>query len=279
MLQRHQQSKLSRIDPTIATRIYHGIFDYFLDDKEVLRWSTGSAVGISKDAHIPHFIKTRLIKQSERKRVSKTKLKKAQSAANFIARLPSILMVGVTGSLAMKNSNKGSDIDLMVVTDVNTLWITRLCTLLGLALFGWKIRRAGQQEEPDALCLNIWMDVEDLAVSEKNIFTAHELCQIIPLVNKKETYQKLLRGNFWTKKYWPYATDKIYVPNTQSRGSDSFICKGLQFLEPFARKLQWWYMKGKRTREVVRITRAFFHPVDWGDEVTKKLSKRGVRVA
>lgn len=48
-------------------------------------------------------------------------------------------------------------------------------------------------------------------------------------------------------------------------------------LEPLARSVQLWYMKNKRTREVITDTTLRFHPKDARVWVKKKLSGRLTR--
>jgi hypothetical protein len=132
----------------------------------------------------------------------------------------------------------------------------------------------------------MWLDESDLRWSEKdrNIYTAHEIGQIVPLVNKNLTYEKFINKNKWIFDYWPNVV-KIQRENSIQKSSNSKVQRNIlnvlfyllcRTLEPLARNLQYRYMRGKITREVITPTRAVFHPKDQGLEVIKKLNKYGI---
>ena len=256
--------------------IYHDIFDYPLTIFELIKWNAGNKVKLSKIQEVKVvgkrgylFIKDReglILKRSMRKRISARKMVMAKRAAKILSFIPTTKMVAVTGALAMENANEEADIDLMIITSKGTLWTTRLFTLLLLDILRIPKRKYGDRNQKDKLCLNIWLDENNLAWRKRNIFTAHEIAQIKPLVNKEETYEKFISKNKWIADYWPNAV-KIQSYSRQANIRSSFFT----FFEPLTRKFQLWYMKDKITREVVTSTRALFHPVDWGDIVASKL--------
>jgi D-beta-D-heptose 7-phosphate kinase/D-beta-D-heptose 1-phosphate adenosyltransferase len=192
-----------------------------------------------------------------------------------------VMMVGITGSLAMVNASDSSDIDLMVIAKKGRVWTTRLEVLTSLIKHRVATRRAEDGEEKDKLCLNIWLDETDLCLEEKyrNPYTAHELAQIIPIVNKESTYEKLLASNSWLLDYWPNSVQVTKIQSYKDTKS-SVIFYLFTFVDSVVEKvaytLQRMYMRGKRTSEIITPTRAFFHPFDWSKKVTLELRKRGV---
>jgi D-beta-D-heptose 7-phosphate kinase/D-beta-D-heptose 1-phosphate adenosyltransferase len=168
------------------------------------------------------------------------------------------------------NSNKNSDIDLMIVTKKGTLWTTRLLCYYSLITNHYPLRRPKLRKEKDMLCINLWLDESDMMwnKADRNIYTAHEIAQVVPLVNKNKIYEKFLWLNRWILNFWPFAVkignwkfnDKWQMPNEKSG-----------FLEKICYQLQLNYMKSKITREMVSSTRAIFHPNDWGKVVMEKL--------
>jgi hypothetical protein len=179
-------------------------------------------------------------------------------------------MIGITGALAMGNASEESDIDLLLITKKGALWTTRLITLFLLALFGIKTRRYGNREEKDKLCLNVWLDEGSLIWGKKdrNIYTAHEICQIKPLFDKENTFERFLFANKWIEEYWPNALKTRKVKSKPS--SMNWL---LAFIEPLARTFQFWYMRSKVTREVVEKGKALFHPTDWGKVIGLRLKR------
>ena len=57
---------------------------------------------------------------------AKEKWRKAIIVSKALSHIPTVVLVGVTGGLAMENAKIDDDIDLYCVTDNGTLWITRL---------------------------------------------------------------------------------------------------------------------------------------------------------
>jgi predicted nucleotidyltransferase len=208
-----------------------------------------------------------------REESSKRKMAIAKSAARVLSSIPSIKFVGVTGALAMKNASEESDIDLMIVSSGGTLWVTRIAVYLILKLKGFDLRKSGDINEKDKLCLNIWLDEDDLLWSrkERNIFVAHEISQVIPLVSKNGMYEKFVNKNKWTRKFWPNATRKVSTSNSTKYNKRKLTIGVMRILEPFARATQYLYMKNKITREVVTPTRALFHPVEWSGIIESRM--------
>jgi D-beta-D-heptose 7-phosphate kinase/D-beta-D-heptose 1-phosphate adenosyltransferase len=251
---------------------YHNIFDYKLTKKELVRWQYKSQkIGVSK-AWPTSLVKNK--SRLQREKYSIKKLKIAKKAAKLLSKISTVKFIGITGALAMNNAGKNSDIDLMMVTKKDTLWLTRLISYVFIWVFGFKTRKPENKDQKNALCLNMWMDESDLIWDKKdrNIYTAHEIAQIVPIVNKDKIYEKFLCQNRWILNYWPNAV-KINNPFQGENCKLKIVNSDLRFniLEKIAYIFQYRYMKAKMTREVVTPTRAIFHPNDWGKMVLKKL--------
>jgi predicted nucleotidyltransferase len=272
-----KETKQALSDSEIASVYYHDIFDYPLNLNELIKWlpkdpsfcPRGLNV-VSKNGY--YFLEGReglIYKRILKSRISEKKLEIAKKAARIIGYLPNIKMIGVTGSLSMKNSNEDGDIDLIIVAKSGNLWTARIMVYMLTKLFGIKTRVQGDKNQKDKLCLNIWMDEGDLKwkVNDRNIYTAHEIAQIVPLVNKDNTFEKFVWENKWICQFWPKA---IAVKEIQKKSKNrKTITRGI--VEKFAYWLQYSYMKGNITREVVTPTRALFHPHDWAGVVLNRL--------
>lgn len=271
----------------IASLVYHDIFDYPLTFSELIKWRGGNKLTINHQslainlANGFYFLDAKagvVYKRLLKKRTSIKKLEIAKSAAHVLAAVPTIKMVGITGALAMGNSSEDSDVDLMVVTSKGMLWTTRLITLIVLKFLGIATRRAGEREEKDKLCLNMWMDEEDLVWRKgRNAYSAHEIAQILPLVNKAETYEKFIWKNRWVTEFWPNSVRIGSMQHVASSKAERTILHAtfyllLSIVENLAFQFQYQHMKPKITREVVTPTRALFHPIDWGKVVLQRLS-------
>jgi predicted nucleotidyltransferase len=266
----------------ISSLIYHDIFDYPLTPLELIKWTAGKEIKFRGLENIKISTKNGFLflngkegstlKRLMRKRISKRKIEKAKKAAKILSSLPTVKMIAVTGALAMDNANEESDIDFLTITKKGSLWTTRLLTIALLKVFGIPRRKYGEKSTKDKLCLNIWLDENDLVWSKKNrnIFTSHEISQIIPLINKDQAYEKFLSKNAWIADYWPNATSARAGKETK-RGKIKKRGFVIRFTEPLARRAQYWYMKDKITRETITPTRALFHPVDWASFISLKL--------
>ena len=94
-------------------------------------------------------------------------------------------LVGVTGGLAMENAKIDDDIDLYCVTDNGTLWITRLLVTIFVSLMG--VRRTPRAKNmKDTFCLNMFTTTDSMRIpkDERDLFSAHEVVQMVPLWEK-----------------------------------------------------------------------------------------------
>lgn len=253
---------------------YHNIFEYPLTFLELVKWTPKNSPSLRVEVDYKnafYFIKNSggyIYKRSVRNRISQKKIKIATKASKIMAFVPTVKMVGITGSLAMRNADKDSDIDLIVITKKGKLWSTRIVVYLMLKLMNFKVRKPGKNEHGE-LCLNIWLDESDLkwGSGDRNFFTAHEILQITPLINKNHTYEHFLGENKWALNYWPNAVE------IKPRSNSLKYTKQFQFdlIENLAYKLQILHMKGKVTREIIKPTRAIFHPNNLSKIILKKL--------
>lgn len=240
---------------------YHNIFDYKLTKDEATKWQ------YKKQKTVVSGIKNK--SRLKREKYSEKKLEIAKRAAKLISKVPTVLFVGITGSLAMMNASKNSDIDLIVITKSNFLWTTRFLVYFLVLVSGFGLRKPEQKNEKDKLCLNMWLDQTSLVWEKKdrNIYTAHEIAQIVPLVNKESTYEWFLQSNSWILNYWPNAVQiKKIEYDSQSMAYKTNTFERIMFF------IQYQYMKHKITTEIVSSNKAIFHKNDWGKVVISKLN-------
>lgn len=204
----------------ISTLAYADIFDYPLKKEEIWRFLLSDIrcqildvdKGLKELPEVSqknnfYFLKKRehlVLLRKKRERWSKEKLKIVQKVANWLKLIPTIKMVAVTGALAMENSNKNDDIDLLIITSKNRLWLTRFLTVILLELVA-KRRHPTDKEVKDKICLNMFLDEGHLEVpkKEQDLFSSHEVCQLKVLWDKNGIYQKFLKANLWSKKFLP----------------------------------------------------------------------------
>lgn len=140
--------------------------------------------------------------RKKREKWSRKKIKFAEKVAGILRLIPWIKLIGITGALAMNNADKEDDIDFLIITTQNRLWLTR-----GLVVSFLRLTRIYRRPEKikDRICPNMFLDEKHLAIpkKERDLFSAHEVCQMKPLWQKEGTYQKFLKANQWSKEFLP----------------------------------------------------------------------------
>lgn len=213
--------------------------------------------------------------RSRRAITSQPKFLIARRAARIIAAIPWVKLVAITGALAMENADVNDDIDLMIVTAKNRLWLVRPIGLIIAGLF-FKVRRSNLSNLSNltnSLCLNLWLDESALAISpsQRNLYSAHELAQMKPIVNKNMTYERMVVENGWGKRFLANFWSDFHEPLT----SISLIRQigPISLINTIAFRLQLAYMKSKMTTERVNLHSAFFHPGNRSQEILTRYNQ------
>lgn len=173
--------------------------------KELTRMNADSElIDADREFYFLHGREKIVAVRKKREKESQKKLAIAQQTGRWLRSIPMIKMVAVTGALAMKNSQKEDDIDLLILTSKNRLWLTRLLTVFLIEIVAHR-RRPGDRKFANKICLNMFLDEDHLAVPEKeqDLFSAHEVCQMKVLWEKNATYKKFLKENQWVKRFLP----------------------------------------------------------------------------
>lgn len=273
----------------IRTVAYADIFDYPLTIQELHRWLIDTrASGISAlKENIPAQITTdgryfylegrsKIVRRRvERKETGQRKLIIAKKVINYLIYIPTITCIAVTGALAMDNAKESDDIDICVITSTDTIWITRLLTVLILELFGIR-RRPWDTKVAGKVCANMFLDENHLGlpVKERDLFAAHEVLQMKPLVWRGDSYKKFLKANRWVKRFLPNAFKLSLNHKIKAQSSVSnFIVSLLRCFELPAKAVQLKYMQRRRSGEVIRDGYVRFHPKDARGWVMKKYKR------
>jgi hypothetical protein len=241
------------------TLAYADIFDYPLTAPEVYRYLTSLK---SSPEEVNHALtdKTLFAQVGDyfvlrgREEIVETRKRRAEIAdglwpkavryGRIIASLPFVRMVAVTGSLAMKNTDEGNDVDYMIVTAPNHLWTCRALSLL-IARFA--------RLEGVRLCPNYLVTTNAMDLKERSLYVAHEFAQMIPL-SGMEVYRELRRLNPWARDYLPNALNEPEMPQGMQPTSNFFIFQ--KVLETFlSLPIGRWLEKWEMDRKIARLTR------------------------
>lgn len=209
----HPQDTLEHA--VLNTILYADIFQYPLTEEEIYRYLIGvkSSQQAVHEVLQVHLSSKGLLAQCGpyyllpgKEEIVQTRLQRAQSAAcmwpkaylygRIMAQIPFVRMVAVTGSLAMNNVDYGGDLDYLVVTRTGRLWLARGMVIL-------LVRYAAQSG--DRVCPNYFLSQRVLPLPDQNIFSAHELAQMVPLAGMG-VYAALRQANRWAGEYLPNAS-------------------------------------------------------------------------
>lgn len=269
----HQLENKEIIESIVKTLSYSDIFAYPLRRCEIYRYYIGKKIpsktvystilqmvrkGQIERARGFYFLNGRRKPCSIRKKREKESSRKwriARRAAKILAIIPTVKLIGVSGSLSMSNCERRDDIDLFFITSAKTLWMTRLLINSLLLLWGKK-RSRDDLFGVDRICPNMFISSESLEI-DKNIFSAHEIAQLKPMVNKNSTYEKFITANSRVLKFLPHAISVRKVNRIESKGSST-----LGLIDKLFYLLQYKYMKKRITSEKISGSQVLFHPKD-----------------
>lgn len=218
------------------------------------------------------FTKTRV----KRQKISHKKWQEVSKLLAFVKKIPFISGVLVTGSLAMNNTVDDDDIDFMIVTRKNRLWLARILIIIFAS--NLKKRRSFAKEEKNSWCFNLWVEESDLQLppSSRSLYEAYEVAQACWVFSRGNTQASFFKLNTWAKTKVPLYRSFFTLHSTKrSQRSQYFqysqqpyqhripvFSELLDLLNFFLYQFQYWYMKPHMTREKVSRSHAFFHPRD-----------------
>ncbi len=197
---------------------------------------------------------------------SQIKLHQAAPIISFLAKLPWVVGVAITGSVAVNSAQADDDVDFMIVTEPNRLWLTRLLTLIVAMKYGK--RRSFAKEESNSWCFNLWLTTNSLAVppERRSLYTAYEVCQADWVINRGQVAEQFLTNNAWVEptlaNFFQYRQTRI-CKIKQNLKSNIFLIALTWLLAAFNGVLfllQIIYMTPHRTTERVHWDYAWFHP-------------------
>ncbi len=284
----------------LKTLCYADVFDYPLKEKEIGEWLIGTKnkeqrtknkignIKIIQHKNGYYFLKGReeiVNLRKEREMWSRDKLKIAKKAASFLKLIPTVKLVGVTGALAVENAKENDDIDLFIITSKGLLWTTRLLTTLLTEIKGMR-RHPQELNVNNKICLNMFADENHLEIpkKEQDLFSAHEVAQMKLLWDRDDTYQRFLQANNWVRKYLPNSYQELVLKENDKDTSDGgeattstpprWRKQEAPMVEEIAKRFQLWYMRNRRTSEVIKDGIIRFHPQDAREWVMEKYKKR-----
>lgn len=246
----------SLVEEVLKPILYADIFDYPLTFDEIYKFLEFKTTPDEVQSLLDRAIENREIvfieqfysladkphlvaKRRERWLASQVLWPKAVYYGRWVASLPFIRMVSVTGSLAVDNPRDGvDDIDFLIVTRPGRLWLCRAWIIL---LVRWGHLRGVH------LCPNYLLTENVLYFDDNNLFVAREMLQMIPLYGR-EFYLKMREINAWLTNYLPQGhglnlekvNDQLSPAQNWVKKMGEFLLAGVigDFIEKILQKIQ-----------------------------------------
>jgi hypothetical protein len=240
----------------LKTLSYADLFDYALTREEVFRFLIGmrasrSEIDRALDDHsrlngnvvrVDGFVilparQDLVAGRVHWRTVARDQSSHAASYARLIAHLPFVRMVALTGGLAMENA-RDDDIDYMIVTAPRRLWLVRGLTVVLVRL----ARLRGHR-----LCPNFLVTENSLTIPDENLYTAHEIVQMIPLYGLA-AYNQFRKLNRWTENYLPNSDEPFHLKPERPLSHVGFLLKRVferSLGGAVGDRLERWEMKRK----------------------------------
>lgn len=239
----------------LETVLYADVFDYPVTAGEIHRYLVACATsqeavrqtldgsllpgGHLEGQHGFYFLPGRrslVPLRQHRASVARSLWQHAYRYGAWVARLPFVQMVAVTGALAVDNVDEDADIDYLIVTEPGRLW---LCRALVIGLVRWAARRG------HVICPNYFLSERALVIYERNLYTARELAQMVPIAGFS-IYQRMRQLNAWTDDMLPNAKGPPRMTAPEP-AFNTFVRSGLEraLRTRVADRLEAWEMRRK----------------------------------
>ena len=280
----------------IKTLLYSDIFDFPLLENEVWNYliSEGkvdkepfdkelkkiNSVVFRKNNYLFTTDRESIVKKRlKRIKESKIKLEYARKIIRKLFSVSTVMFIGISGNLSMLNSEKKDDIDIFVIVKKNKIWITRFFLIAMLKFMG-VYRKRGEKVVSNKFCLNMLVDETSLKLSSnfQNLYTAHEVSQLMPIRERGGIYKKFIESNSWTTDFLPNIKEEIDKREVGHHTDRLFeklfsVVLLIPFLEFFARAFQLHFINKNITSETVSNNFLAFHPRDYKSEVLLQYNK------
>lgn len=127
----------------------------------------------------------------------------------WLARLPFVRMVALTGALAVRNpTDAKDDLDYLLVTAPRRVWLARAFSIILVRL----ARLQGVE-----ICPNYVLAESSLEQERRDVFTAHEVTQMVPLYGHA-LYRRLRDSNRWVSAHLANAEGAFYTEAERPTG-------------------------------------------------------------
>lgn len=191
------------------------------------------------------LIEARAAREQESRRL----MPLALDYGRWLARLPFVRMVALTGALAMDNAVADDDIDYLLVTTPGRVWLARAFSIALVRV----ARMYGVK-----LCPNFVLAEDALEQQRKDVFIAHEIAQMVPLYGRA-LYAAMRGANAWTLTHLPNAAGTFRDLSLPAMGGGwRMVKRGLEWMMGgwLGDRLERWEYQRKLKRFAPQLRQA-----------------------
>lgn len=181
-------------------------------------------------------------KRIEKNKISNVKLKKARNIIFWLRLIPFVKMIAVAGRVGAKNSQRGSDIDMLIIFKHGKIFTGRFLSTFLIHFLG---QRRHRDKIANRICFNHFV-TDELSISVQDLYSSHNYVFVAPLYGG-DFFGEFLKKNQWIKNYRP---NFLSINDNLKVVKDSYFSKATRlFLEKIfspnwiEEKLKIWQSK------------------------------------
>lgn len=177
---------------------------------------------------------------------------------SLVENIPWVLGVVITGSYAANGAEEQDDVDFLIITQENRLWVTRLLLLFQALVRGRRPHLPGG-DISYSWDLNFWLDETTLALpsNKQTLYEAYEILQAQWVYERQDIKNRFYKANSWL-------TDYLFLwKPTKAKKKTKLSSEGngvIDLLDWLTFYLQLGYRQVRHGRQKASKHMAFFHP-------------------
>jgi len=218
-----------------------------------------------------YLFRSKTVNWDKRYKISKNKIYKSKDVFKSLSKIPWIRMLAVTGSVSNYSASSNNDIDLFIITKNNRLWLTRFFVVLIL-----KIYKKYRLDSKNDLCPNLYLTESEMTWpnEDRNIYIAHSIITMQPIINKDSTYFRFLTKNFWIFDYFKHfslsTNENDFIKDLKLKHTKNHLFDLIETIFSAAQRI---YMKSKITSEIISRHFVHFNKNDHSQKILYKYKK------
>ena len=180
--------------------------------------------------------------RSRREALSRQLLERDRRILSFVAGMPFVRMVALSGSLAHLNAEGSADLDLFVITTPHRVWSVTVATLVLSKMLGWRKH----------VCMNYVVSEDAMSIEPADLFSANQIIHLRPIVGH-HVFDRFVKSNPFVRDFYPNFELAPIGPKPQAArlkpALERLLSLGTaQLAERIARMLYGWHLRRRAAR-------------------------------